>query len=167
MAQPLAADQPQSAQGEDRIEHQVRHELAMLPYFTVFDNLQFEVRSDTAGDVVTLNGQVTRPVLKSDAENAVKHVEGVTSVVNNIEVLPPSPMDDHIRWAVFRSIYGGGSPLFHYGVGAQYPIRIIVSSGRVTLTGIVSNKADVNIAMIRARVVPGTFSVTNDLQVRG
>ena len=162
-ARPLAADQPQSARGEDRIAHQVRHELVMLPYYSVFDNLQFQV----AGDVVTLSGQVTRPVLKSDAEHAVKHIEGVTSVVNQVEVLPTSPFDDRIRIAVFRSIYGGGSPLFHYGVGAQHPIHIIVKNGHVTLVGTVSNKADVNIAMMRARMVPGTFSVANDLEVRG
>jgi osmotically-inducible protein OsmY len=163
MAQPLAADHPQSVQEEDRISNAVRHELVMLPYYGVFDNLQYQV----SGNVVTLTGQVTRPVLKSDAGNAVKHVEGVTSVINHIEVLPPSPMDNRIRWAVLHAIYGRSSPLFHYGVGAQYPIHIIVNGGRVKLTGVVDNQIDVNIAMMRARVVPGTFSVTNDLQVRG
>src|SRR6266576_1248654 len=91
---------PQKA--EERIKKEVRHELVMLPFLTVFDNLAYKVD----GYNVTLMGQVTRPTLKSDAENVVKHIEGVERVINKIEVLPPSPEDDRIRIATYRAIYG-------------------------------------------------------------
>src|SRR5258708_3329929 len=84
------------------IANEVRHRLVMLPWYSVFDNLAYKVE----GDKVTLYGQVTRPTLKSDAESAVKSIEGVTTVVNNIEVLPLSPMDDQVRRAVYRAVYG-------------------------------------------------------------
>src|ERR1700704_2492440 len=83
----------------DRITREVRHELVMLPYYGVFDNLAYRVD----GTTVTLLGQVTRPTLKSDAENVVKGIEGVTQVNNQIQVLPLSPMDDRIRIAEYRS----------------------------------------------------------------
>jgi len=139
---------------------EVRHELVMLPYYGLFDNLAYRVD----GSTVTLFGQVTRPTLKSDAENVVKHIEGVDRVVNNIEVLPLSPMDDRIRMATYRAIYGYG-PLQRYAMGAVPPIHIIVKNGHVTLEGVVANKGDADIANIRANGVPGVFSVTNDLQV--
>ena len=84
------------------LEQQVRHELIMLPYYSVFDNLSFRVD----GNKVTLSGQVTRPTLESAAGRVVEHIAGVASVDNQIQVLPLSPFDDHIRWAVFRAIYG-------------------------------------------------------------
>src|SRR5450755_4098655 len=80
----------------------VRHELVMLPYYSVFDDFQFTVDNGT----VTLGGEVTRPVLKSDAENAVKRIAGVTNVVNNIKVLPLSSFDNRIRVAAYRSVFG-------------------------------------------------------------
>jgi hyperosmotically inducible protein len=126
----------------------------------VFDNIEYRVD----GDTVTLYGAVTRPVLKSDAENVVKHIEGVDHVVNNIEVLPPSPMDDQLRIALFRTIYGYPS-LEKYALGVQKPIRIIVKNGHVTLEGVVDNDTDKNLAAIRANGVPGIFSVTNNLRV--
>src|ERR1700682_1076694 len=86
----------------DYITREVRHELVMLPYYGVFDNLSYRVE----GNTVTLLGQVTRPTLKSDAEKAVNGVEGVERVVNEIDVLPLSGADDQIRLAVYRSIYG-------------------------------------------------------------
>ena len=132
----------------------------MLPYFGVFDNIAFKVD----GSAVTLLGQVVRPSLKSDAENAVKHIEGVDKVDNQIDVLPPSPMDDRIRIRLFRSIYQYPS-LQKYALGVQKPIRIIVKNGHVTLEGVVDSDADKNLAGIRANGVPGTFSVTNNLQV--
>lgn len=143
------------------LEEQVRHELAMLPYYGVFDELSFEVR----GDKVTLMGEVTRPVLRSDAENVVKLVPGVASVDNEIRVLPLSTFDDRIRWGELRAIYGN-SVLFRYGLGAIPSIRIIVSNGHVTLEGIVDRQTDKNIAGILANGVPGVFSVTNNLDVR-
>jgi hyperosmotically inducible protein len=149
-----------SSPAQARIAHEVRHELLMLPYFGVFDNIEYRVD----GDTVTLYGAVTRPVLKSDAENVVKHIEGVDHVVNNIEVLPPSPMDDQLRLALFRAIYGYPS-LEKYALGVQKPIRIIVKNGHVTLEGVVDNDTDKNLAAIRANGVPGIFSVTNNLRV--
>ena len=158
-AQDAQRDQP-SAKSQDRITREVRHELLMLPYFGVFDNIAYKVD----GYNVTLLGQVVRPTLKSDAENVVKHIEGVEKVDNQIEVLPPSPMDDRLRIRLFRAIYGY-APLQKYELGVQKPIRIIVKNGRVTLEGVVDNEADKNMAGLRANGVSGTFQVTNNLQV--
>lgn len=145
---------------EQRITKEVRHELVMLPYYSVFDNLAYKVE----GNTVTLLGQVTRPSLKSDAENVVKKIEGVETVVNNIEVLPPSPIDDQIRRAMFRKLYG--DPVLNkYAWGAVPPIHIIVNNGRVTLEGVVDNESDKNVADIRAKEVPGVFEVQNNLRV--
>jgi hyperosmotically inducible protein len=152
-------DQP-SARSQERINKEVRHELLMLPYFGVFDNIAYKVD----GSTVTLMGQVVRPVTKSDAEGSVKHIEGVEKVDNQIEVLPPSSMDDGLRRRLFRAIYGYPA-MEKYALGVQKPIRIIVKSGRVTLEGVVDNDTDKNIANLRANGVPGIFSVTNNLQV--
>jgi hyperosmotically inducible protein len=152
-------DQP-SAKAQERIIREVRHEILMLPWFGVFDNIAFKVE----GFNVTLLGQVVRPSLKSDAESAVKHIEGVEKVDNQIEVLPPSPMDDGLRRRLFREIYGYPS-LEKYALGVQKPIRIIVKNGRVTLEGVVDNEEDKNLAGLRANGVPGIFSVTNNLRV--
>jgi hyperosmotically inducible protein len=146
--------------GFDRIAKEVRHELVMLPYYNVFDNLAFKVD----GSTVTLLGQVTRPTLKSDAERVVKNIEGVDKVVNNIQVLPLSPNDDRIRMAVYRAIYGQPA-LQRYGMQAVPPIHIIVDNGKVTLEGVVASEADKNIAGLQANGVPGVFSVKNNLRV--
>jgi hyperosmotically inducible protein len=145
----------------DRIVKEVRHELVMLPYYGVFDNLAYKVDPD---GTVTLIGQVARPTLKSDAENVVKRIEGVTRVVNNIEVLPTSPMDDRIRLATYRAIYGDPA-LSLYQVRAVPPIHIIVKNGHITLEGSVAREMDKTVAGIRANSVPGTFSVDNNLVV--
>jgi hyperosmotically inducible protein len=142
------------------LNQEVRHELVMLPWYTIFDNLGYRVD----GNTVTLFGQVTRPTLKSDAENVVKHIEGVDRVINNLEVLPLSPMDNRIRIAEYRAIYRYG-PLQRYALGTLPSIHIIVKNGHVTLEGVVANKGDYNMANIRANGVPGVFSVTNDLRV--
>ena len=157
--QPAQRDQP-SARSQERITKEVRHELLMLPHFGVFDNIAYKVD----GYNVTLLGQVTRPSLKSDAENVIKHIEGVEKVDNQIEVLPPSPADDRIRQRLFRSIYGFPA-LQKYALGVQKPIRIIVKNGRVALEGVVDNEGDKNMAGIRANSVSGIFSVSNNLQV--
>lgn len=157
---PVAGAASTSNKGD--LTNQVRHELLMLPWFSIFDNLSYRVD----GGVVTLYGSVTRPVLKSDAEGVVKNIEGVERVQNNIEVLPLSPYDDRIRIATARAIYGYG-PMQRYGLGAQPPIRIIVKNGNVRLEGVVANEMDKNIAGIRANGVNGVFSVTNDLKVEG
>ena len=151
-----------SGKSEERITREVRHELLMLPYFGVFDNIAFKVN----GYDVTLLGQVVRPSLKSDAENAVKRIEGVEKVDNQIEVLPPSSTDDQLRIQIFRSIYQY-PPLQKYELGVQKPIRIIVKNGRLTLEGVVDNESDKNLVGLRANGVPGIFSVTNNLQVTG
>jgi len=150
----------QSKKGLTKIEQEVRHELVMLPYFGVFDNLEFQVN----GNEVILSGQVVRPTLKSDAENVVKRIEGVEHVVNNIEVLPLSPFDDQIRLATYRSVLGFG-PLSRYSWGPIPPVHIIVKNGNVTLYGVVANEADKNLANIRANQVSGVFAVNNQLRV--
>jgi hyperosmotically inducible protein len=141
---------------------EVRHELVMLPYLSVFDNLQYKVD----GTKVTLLGQVVRPTLKEDAGRVVKSIEGVTEVDNQIEVLPPSPMDDGIRHQEFRAIYSFPA-LSRYAEGAIPQIHIIVNNGHVTLEGIVDSQADKDMAGLRANTVPNVFSVTNNLQVAG
>jgi hyperosmotically inducible periplasmic protein len=150
----------QSDKAKTNLIREVRHELVMLPYYGVFDNLSFQVN----GYTVTLTGQVTRPTLKSDAENVVKGIEGVEKVVNEIVVLPPSPMDDRIRRATYRAIYGR-PPLDRYALQAVPSIHIIVSGGKVTLTGVTDSEADKNLAGIKANGVSGVFSVDNQLQV--
>jgi hyperosmotically inducible protein len=143
------------------IAREVRHELVTLPFYSVFDNLAFRVDDD---GTVVLMGQVAKPVLKDDAERAVKRIEGVTRVKNEIEVLPLSPDDDRIRIAEFRAIYGDPA-LNRYEHQAVPPIHIIVKNGHVSLEGVVATQADKNIAGIRANSVPGVFSVMNNLRV--
>jgi hyperosmotically inducible protein len=148
-------------QGESRLIQQVRHELVMLPYYTIFDDLAFRVD----GGTVTLLGEVTNPVLKSDAGNVVKHIEGVTQVKNEIQVLPLSPMDNQIRRAEFRAVYGDPEIGDRYGHMALPAIHIIVNNGHVKLEGVVNNQGDKNLIGIRANSVPNVFGVENDLQV--
>jgi len=148
---------------ESRMVQEVRHQLVMLPYFGVFDDLGFTVN----GSTVTLVGQVTQPVLKTNAGKVVSKVEGVTNVVNNIEVLPLSSMDDRIRRGVFRAIYGDPMLSTRYGFQALPSIHIIVKNGNVRLEGVVANEMDRNLCGIRANGVPGAFHVDNDLRVEG
>jgi hyperosmotically inducible protein len=148
---------------ESRIAREVRHQLVMLPYYGVFDDLAFRVD----GGKVTLLGAVTRPTLKSDAENVVKRVEGVTQVDNRIEVLPLSSMDDQIRMAEYRAIYGDPALSTRYGYRALPSIHIVVKNGNVTLEGVVGNEGDKNLVNMRANSVPNVFSVTNNLRVEG
>ena len=145
-----------------KLVKEVRHQLVMLPWYSVFDNLAFQVE----GDKVILSGQVTRPTLKSDAEAAVKSIEGVASVVNNIEVLPVSPMDDQLRRALFRAIYSDPG-LQRYAIQAIPSIHIIVKNGNVTLEGVGDSETDKNLAGLRANEVPNVFSVKNNLVVAG
>jgi hyperosmotically inducible protein len=145
----------------DRIVKEVRHELVMLPYYGVFDNLSYRVDPD---GTVTLLGQVARPTLKSDAENVVKRIEGVEKAVNNIDVLPLSTNDDRIRRATYRAIYGN-SVLSQYQMRAVPPIHIIVKNGNITLEGVVARQMDKQIAGVQANTVQGVFSVTNNLAV--
>ena len=156
-AQGKQQTEPKSRQNLIR---EVRHQLVLLPYYSVFDNLAFRVE----GDTVILEGQVVRPTLKSDAENVVKNIEGIGRVVNNIEVLPPSPMDDQIRRAVYRAIFGDPA-LSRYSESAVPSIHIIVKNGNVTLVGVVDSEADKNLVNLRVNAVPNVFSVKNELVV--
>ena len=150
----------QSDQAMSRVAKEVRHELVMLPYLDVFDNLAYQVQ----GNTVTLLGQVTRPTLKTDAERVVKGIDGVDKVDNKIEVLPVSPNDDRLRRSLYRAIYGSAS-LRRYDLPVIKPIRIIVKNGNVTLEGVVDNQADKSVANIKANGLHGVFSVTNNLRV--
>jgi len=147
---------------QDRLTREVRHELVMLPYYGVFDNLLYRVD----GSTVTLMGAVTQPTLKSDAGNVVKNIEGVEKVDNKIQVLPLSSMDDGLRMAEYRAIYGHPG-LDRYAMQAVPPIHIIVDNGKVTLEGVVANQGDKDMAGIRANTVSGVFSVVNNLRVEG
>ena len=151
---------PASDTAMTKTEQQVRKEILMLPNYNVFDTFSFRLD----GDAVTLMGKVTRPALKSDAENAVRRIEGVTSVNNQIEVLPLSPNDDRLRLSLYRAIYGHPT-LETLAIRAVPPIHLIVENGHVTLEGAVPNAAAKSIAEVQANTVSGVFSVTNKLLV--
>jgi hyperosmotically inducible protein len=157
----LTAEASVPGKAQRPLSEQVRHEIVMQPFLTVFDNISYKVE----GDTVTLEGQVVLPVLKYDAANSVKRIAGVSKVVNNIKVLPLSPMDDRIRRAEFRTIYNGSSPLSRYNWGAIPSIHIIVENGHVTLEGVVDRQSDKDMATLVANGVPGVFSVVNNLKV--
>ncbi len=146
----------------EALKEEIRHQLVMLPYYSVFDWLQAEAQPD--GNVI-LMGQVVRPTLKDDAEARVKKLEGATQVINNIEVLPLSPLDDQLRIALYRRIFNFDSPLFRYGTWSTPPIHIIVANGHVVLKGVVANKSDSELAYFAARQVPNIFDVKNELQI--
>jgi hyperosmotically inducible protein len=148
---------------ETKLVREVRHQLVTLPYYSIFDDIGFNVN----GGTVTLVGQVTQPVVKDDAGSVVKRVEGVTNVINNIEVLPLSPNDDNIRRGVYRAIYGDPNLATRYGFQALPSIHIIVKNGNVRLEGVVANEMDKTIAGLKANQVPGAFKVENDLKVEG
>jgi hyperosmotically inducible periplasmic protein len=145
---------------QDRVSKEVYHELVMLPQLTIFDNLAYKVD----GGKVTLLGEVRNAVLKDYAASAVKKIEGVESVDNQIEILPPSPNDDRIRQQVARAIFNDDS-LFPYSMGSVPPIHIIVKGGHVALDGVVNSQGDKDRAGLRANGVPGVFNVQNNLKV--
>ncbi len=151
------------ARSQARLVEDVRRRLVTLPYYDVFDWLEFKLSED--GTAVTLLGQVVRPTTKSDAEARVKDIEGVERVINQIEVLPLSPNDDRVRIALYRAIYNYDSPLFRYATRTVPPIHIIVRNGRATLKGVVATETDSQLANVAARGVPGVFEVTNELRV--
>ena len=167
------------------IVRQVQHKLLSLARYSVFDSLSFGIR----GRTIILEGYASRPILQSDAESAIKSIPGVESVENQIKVLPPSPMDDRIRVALYRRIYtqpalrkytansvgfGRSSSLAGFAGGitqnpplGYHSIHIIVNSGHVILTGVVNNESDATIAYMQANSTPGTFTVDNDLRIAG
>ena len=144
------------------ITEEVRHQLVTLPYYTVFDWLEGQVKAD---GTVVLMGQVTQPRLKSDAEWRLKRLEGVSGVVNNIEVLPLSAHDDQLRRALYRNIYASESPLFRYALQSVGPIHILVKNGHAVLKGVVASESDKRLAAIAAREVPGVFDLQNQLKI--
>jgi hyperosmotically inducible periplasmic protein len=157
---PIRAQSGGTQRNQDRVNKEVYHELVMLPQLTIFDNLAYKVD----GGNVTLLGQVRNAVLKDEAASAVKKIEGVESVNNQIEILPPSPNDDQIRRQVARAIFNDDG-LFRYSMGSVPPIHIIVKGGHVSLEGVVNNQADKDRAGLRANGVPGVFDVQNNLKV--
>jgi len=157
-----AAAQKSREAGDDTLQREVRHQLRMLNYYTVFDNLEYGVE----GNKVILEGQVTNPALKTEALGTVKNIPGVSEVQDNIKVLPLSNEDDRIRRAAYRLIYGD-SQLSKYGFQSVQSIHIIVDNGHITLEGNVDSQADKNVAGIRANSVPGAFSMKNNLLVHG
>jgi len=159
-ALPAAKAKTAPATDEDRISREVRHELVMQPYYTLWDWLAYRVN----GNTVELVGDVVNPSLQSDAVNSVKHIEGVGKVIDHISTLPPSDMDNRIRQEVARSIFSFGG-LSRYSWSAVPSIHIIVKGGHVRLEGIVDTKEDKDAAGIRANSVPGTFQITNNLRV--
>jgi hyperosmotically inducible protein len=156
----VAMAAPAAQGGDARMMEKIRKELVTLPYYGVFDNLAYKLD----GDTVTLYGQVVRASTRKDAERRVRKIEGVERVINNIEILSPSSFDDRIRVATYRAVFRTGG-LYRYAMGANPSIHIIVNRGRVTLEGVVSNRADSQLAYMAARGVPGVFSVTNNLRV--
>ncbi|MCU1266419.1 MAG: transport-associated protein [Acidobacteria bacterium] len=153
---------PSDGPSQSRLAKQVRHKLLMLPYYGVFDNLAYSID----GSRVTLHGQVVRPSTRTDAARSVAGIEGVSQVVNKIEVLPPSGFDDSIRTRTYRALARTGG-LYRYFMGSNPSLHIVVNRGQVTLTGVVGSKLDKQLAYMTARQVSGAFSVTNDLQVEG
>ena len=144
------------------ISDEVRHQLLLLSNYGIFDWIECEINADRSA---TLRGQVTRPTLKSDAENALRRIEGIPRVENQIEVLPISPSDDQIRIAVYRSIFRYEGTLFRYATQSIPPIHIIVNNGRVTLKGVVASESDSQQAFMAANSVSGVFEVKNELRV--
>ena len=147
---------------EAKIAKEVRHELLMLPWYSLFDDLEFGVQ----GRTVTLSGFVTgeHAVTKSDAENAVQRIEGVEKVINNIQVLPPSPLDTQVRAQALHALTRTGS-LSRYFWAAAPSIHIIVKNQRITLAGFVNTEGDKNLATLAVNGIPGVFGVTNELRV--
>lgn len=146
--------------GQNRTMDKVRKELVTLPYYGVFDNLEYKVE----GNTVTLLGQVRNPSTRRDAERRVNRIEGVDHVINKIEVLPVSRFDDSIRARAYRAVFRSGT-LYRYAMGANPSVHIVVKNGRITLEGVVSSQMDGQLAYMAASGVPGVFSVTNNLRV--
>jgi len=144
------------------VADEVRHRLLLLSNYGIFDWIEFEINADRSA---TLRGQVTRPTLKTDAENALRNIESIPRIENQIEVLPISTGDDQIRIAVYRSIFRYEGPLFRYATQSIPPIHIIVNNGRVTLKGVVADEKDSQLAFMAANGVSGVFEVKNELRV--
>jgi hyperosmotically inducible periplasmic protein len=153
---------PAQSTDQRHITTEVRHELLMMPRYSLFDWIEYQVQPDNS---VVLIGQVRTDILRADAETAVKRIAGVTGVVNQIENLPPSPSDDQIRRNMYRAIYAEDGLLFRYAIEVVPTIHIIVKNGNVTLKGVVDTKEDSDFASVKANSVPQVFSLKNELHV--
>ena len=153
-AQSFASSKPARS-----VDEQVYHKLRGLIHYNVFDNIEWQVN----GNIVTLTGKVHSLGTKSEAARSVKDIEGVTEVINNIQDLPPSPMDDRIRRAALISFTNGG-PAQYFGE-PNPDVRIIVENGRMALEGYVSRQSDSNLLNVLANGINGVFQVTNNLKV--
>ena len=156
-AQPAPAEEKYP----DTLSREIHHQLNVLPYYSVFDNLIFRVQ----GGKVTLGGSVVRPTLKVHAEQAVKDLSGVISVVNQIEVLPVSTSDDELRRALYRAIYEDKA-LERYAISTQPSIHIVVKNGNVDLEGTVDSETDRSQAGARAQSAANVLQLKNNLTVR-
>ncbi len=143
-----------------QMEKDVRKQILKLPYYEVFDHIEYSIQ----GNTVVLDGKVRNATNRKAAESAIKRVSGVEAVVNNIEILPVGGFDERIRIQLLRSVSSAGG-LSRYLWPINPSIRLIVDRGHVSLEGFVSNKTDSDLANIAARSVPGVFSVTNNLVV--
>ena len=143
------------------LEKEVRHAINSLPYYGVFDDLNFSIDD---GGAVTLSGEVTQYYVRNSAVSAVKGIPGVVRVNDNIEVLPLSPFDNNIRIRAYNAIFGYPA-LSRYAINSRPPIRIIVKNGNITLEGVVNNEMDRTLVYNRVRALPGAFTVTNDLRL--
>lgn len=161
---PASFAQERSAEfNRSRLDRAIRKEILTLPYYGVFDAIGYQI----TGTTVTLSGYVVRPTTKSDAEESIADISGVSRVVNNIEVLPLSPSDDRLRARILQTLANQGGSLYRYFLGSNPSIRIIVNRGRVSLEGFADSRGDANRAYILTRGVSGSFAVTNNLKVLG
>jgi len=157
----LAGSAMASIRPDADVAKAVRHEVLMYPYYSIWDDVSFRV----VNGQVELFGAVTQPFKKHDIERAVQRIAGVTSVSDQMKVLPASFMDDRLRLQVARAIYRDPA-LSRYAIQAHPPIHIIVDNGRVTLTGVVNNTLEKTMAGMRAATAGLSFGqVTNNLQV--
>jgi len=159
-AQTASGAKPANLDEKLALSHEIHHQLQVLPFCSVFDHIAFTIN----GTMVTLTGQVLRPTLKSNAEAAVKSLEGVTVVVNHIEVLPASPGDDELRRMIYRAVYEN-SNLAHYAVQTVPSIHIIVKNGHVALEGTVESEGDRTLAGARASSAASLQGFKNNLVV--
>jgi hyperosmotically inducible periplasmic protein len=143
-----------------KLYERIRHELAMMPYISEFDFISFVM----VGDDVILSGWTVRETNRSDAQNILKNIEGVNTIINNIDVLPLGNFDMRIR-AMARAVLQANLRRYFWGSGSD--IKIIVKNGDVVLLGVVSNSGDKDLAGIRCNSIPGVFHVFNLLRVVG
>ncbi|MDQ4120605.1 MAG: YSC84-related protein [Acidobacteriota bacterium] len=155
-----SAEESEGVRARERLAREIRAELLMLPSYGVFDSLEFQILPDNS---VVLRGMSTSDKLKTDAEQAVRQIETVASVRNDIEVLPALLDDQRLRHELYRAVYSG--ELARYANGSLNPIHIIVKNGSVTLKGVVESETDKNLAAVQANSVNGITGVKNDLVV--